>query len=251
SIPTLITNISLLGKRTGAKGLSIRFEPPIINFSMATNSTTRRFIYLLGTDKDIERINLLVSDNLIPYVSISPSFIETLKNNSAERIEILFKSSWNEENLSGLITVVQENTSVSIPVFLNFIKSFVPINNGAREETNISCTQLGGSICKEGEVCESNPVVIDGENCCLSNCEKVERGQVEKTEKGKYIGWAIIILIIIFLGWFFIRYKRVRPKMKLFKEKNNHFSFSSFTSLFPSNSSLFPLSISFIFFTKF
>ena len=58
--------------------------------------------------------------------------------------------------------------------------------------------------------------VTDGK-CCLGNCIKVKKSQT-----GKIIGWLIIIVIVIFLIWFKIKYKTTKNKFSLinfFKKK--------------------------------
>jgi len=210
SVPVFITtNVT-----EEEKELSFKFEPDIISVSMATDSDSNRIIYILNTgNEDAENISISVSPLLEPYVIVSPQKINTLEKDSAEKVKIFITSGTEEAILEGQIFAKAENFTSSLTLTLNFIKDFIP----EKPEENViitTCAQLSGVICGEGERCtgETNPTK-DG-NCCAAPavCE-----EIPKTQTGKIIGWGIVVLVILFLLWFFKKYKKIRPKIDLLK----------------------------------
>ncbi len=208
SLPVFVTGLEVAEKSSESE---FRFEPKTINVSLATNSDVKRIIYLFNEKGNAEKINLSISPNLASYVNVSPLFIDILKNGSAEKIEILFKSGADEKNITGWITASKENFSTSMTIFLSFIKNFVPEIPETKEGIIIStCEQLNGTICAEDEKCNEKNIEAKDGLCCLSICEKIP-----KSSSGKYLGWGIIIVIILFLIWFFIKYKRTHQNVDL------------------------------------
>lgn len=73
-----------------------------------------------------------------------------------------------------------------------------------------TCLENNGKFCKDREeICVNNEKVKskDGYSCCLSECVLVK-----KTSTGKLIGWIIIGVIALLLGWFFKqKYSRAGP----------------------------------------
>ena len=198
SLPVFMTGLEVSEEvqKTG-----FRFEPETFKVSLATNSDTKRIIYLLNNEDEIKDINLSISPSLLPYVNFSPSFLETLKNNSAEKIEVLINSSDDEKNITGWLTASKGNLSSSTVIFLSFVKGLSPeIDEGSIIST---CEQLDGVICAEGERCTEQTIETRDGLCCRATCEKVT-----KSSAGKYLGWAIIIILLLILFWFFAKYKK-------------------------------------------
>ncbi len=195
--------------------LSFNFEPQKINVSMSTNSDSKRIVYLLSTGSDVENISLSVSSGIEEYVAVSPLEINTINEDSAEKIEISIESGEEEKNVSGWIEATAESGTgkvftTELSVFLEFLAEFVP----EEEFIVTTCDQLGGVICEEGEICMGETKSVKDGICCLAPpiCS-----EPQKSSRGKIIGWSIIILVLLFLFWFFKRYRRVRPKVNLLK----------------------------------
>lgn len=196
------------------KRLNFKFEPHIVDVSIATDSDSKRIVYILNTGDTVEDIFISVSPLLEPYVTVSPQEINTLEKNSTEKIEIFITSGAEEIIIEGQIFARTENFTSSLILILDFIKDFIPEETEGEEVIITTCVQLGGIICEEGERCtgQTNPTK-DG-ICCFAPaiCE-----EIPKSQTGKIIGWGVIILVILFLFWFFKKYKKVKPKVDLLK----------------------------------
>jgi len=220
SVPVFLDLAESEDNESGESNLSFKFEPQTINVSMPTNSSSRRIVYVLNTGDMVENISLSVSPGIEEYVTVSPLEINSISKDSAEKIEISIDSGDEEKNISGWITATTESEtagifSTTLSVVLEFVADFVPDPEAPEEEIIVTtCAQLGGVICKEGKVCTGETKSVKDGVCCLAPpvCE-----EPKKTATGKIIGWSIIVFVLLFLFWFFKKYKRVRPKVDLLK----------------------------------
>ncbi len=203
---------------------NLRFSSVILNVSLATNSNTTRILYLenLGNDS-IENISVYVSGPLSQYVNISAKNIDKISKNSSMRIDLVFISESSEKSLEGQITARYLNESDSsyeyeyAAVFLNFVKDYVPpegSNESIPTETK-TCSQLEGEICSGTQTCSGESVYALDNLCCLDSCSS--EGQ-KSTSYGKWFGWGLLGLVIIFLSWFFLKkFRRVSTPVNLIK----------------------------------
>ncbi len=194
--------------------LNFKFEPHIVEVSLATDSDSKRIVYILNTGDTAEDIFISVSPLLEPFVIVSPQEINTLEKNSTERVEIFITSGTEELIVEGQIVASTENFTSSLILVLDFIKDFIPEEPEDEEVIITTCAQIDGIICEDGERCtgKTNPTK-DG-ICCFAPavCE-----EIPKSQTGKIIGWAVVIVVILFLFWFFKKYKKVKPKVDLIK----------------------------------
>ena len=148
-------------------------------------------------------------------MTISPKIIDNLGNGSAKQIEIFVNSAEEEMILEGEITARAVNLTSSFILNLDFVKDYIPTNGTDEKEEIVltTCSQLNGTICTDKQKCTSDPVNVAQGICCLAKCEQIEGG----SSTGKYIGWGIVIVIILLLFWFFKIYKIDRPKVDLLK----------------------------------
>jgi len=195
------------------KDAGFEFQPDTVGVSMATDSDTKRIIYLVNTGKEtIENITFSVSGILEPYVILSPETINDLEENSTEKLEIFLISDTEVAVIEGKITAHTENFSSSVTLVLNFIKDYIPAEGEDGEVIVTTCGQLEGIICSQEEECSEEPVFVRDGVCCLATCE-----EVKESSTGKIIGWLIIISIILALFWFFKkRYFGVKRKTGFF-----------------------------------
>lgn len=203
---------------------NLRFSSAILNVSLATNSNTTRILYLenLGNDS-VENISIYFSDSLSQYVNISSKNIDKISKNSSTRIDLLFTSGNSEKVLEGQITARYVNESDSsyvyeyAAVFLNFVKDYVPpegSNESIPTETK-TCSQLEGEICSGIQTCSGESVYALDNLCCLGSCAEEEQ---KSTSYGKWFGWGLLGLVIIFLAWFFLKkFRRVSTPVNLIK----------------------------------
>ncbi|MEK6842115.1 MAG: hypothetical protein AABX91_03115 [Nanoarchaeota archaeon] len=195
---------------------SFRLEPNQMSVSMATNSTAKRIVYVLNTgDLDLENLTFSIPTSLVNYVTISsPS---TVGKNSSEQVEITINSGSIEKSVSDEVTVRTENTTSSFEISLDFISDYIaPVGEETSSEPVIltTCTQLKGKVCTSNETCSGETAKVSEGVCCVApaQCEVIK-----KSSTGKIIGWSMVALVILFLLWFFKRYKRVRPQIDLLK----------------------------------
>lgn len=186
---------------------SLTFEQTIIEVEMATDSEAEGIIYLKNTgDVVLENISLILSDSLIPYVSLSVYGIDELEENSSEKIYVYFFSGEEGMEIEGQITAISEDLFAYSSVFLNFLPDYIPLE-GEENKTRVFqlCSDLSGIICTENQECSGESNYATDGICCLGTCN-----EIEESSTGKIIGWLIIFLIIIFsVIFYFKKYKGV------------------------------------------
>ncbi|RLG15533.1 hypothetical protein DRN69_02845 [Candidatus Pacearchaeota archaeon] len=210
--------ISYPEKKQGESKI-FRFEPSELNISLSTNSNTTRIIYLYnGGQEAMSNISLSVSKSLIPYIFVSVSNIDELKENSSVKIELQINASEEEGKFEGQITAKTSNNLYAYSaVFLNFLKDFVPLNESSPEtktETQIfqTCDEIKGQVCKKEEKCDGETKNTKDGVCCLGKCLKKEKSS------GRLIGFMVIIAVVILLIWFYLKkYKGVKKPIDLLK----------------------------------
>jgi hypothetical protein len=210
-IPVFITTNTT---REDEKDREFKFEPSVLDVSMATNSDAKRIIYLRNTgEADLEDIFISMSPLLEPYISLSIDEIDDLEANTSEKIELFLLSDLEEVIIEGEITATTENLTISSTLILNFIADFIPIDEEAEVEvrSTLTCSEEGGTICAENEECSEDIIYTKDDVCCLATCE-----EIKTSSTGKIIGWLIIIVIILVLFWFFkTKYFGVKRKVNL------------------------------------
>ena len=199
------------------------FSPVETSVSMATGSTTNRIFYLYNNgEADLEDIEILVSDSIAPYTSISREFVDELEANESVKITLTFDSDYSEIIIEGDIIADASGLFTYIAVSLNFINDYEPPPGEEDEEIPPkdpaavlgTCQELGGEICSENQKCSEGTEIAHDGNCCLAECVEKETGG----SKGKVIGWTIIIAAVIFVFWFFkTKYRGAKKKVDLLK----------------------------------
>ncbi|MFH1586160.1 MAG: hypothetical protein ABIB79_05315 [archaeon] len=198
----------------------LEFDQGELRISMATDSETTRIIYIENNDKgSVEDIELSVSDSLKDYVTLSVDEINELDKGESKKIELKIESSDEEGSVEGQVIAKSENESSAVLIYLTFIKDYVPPVNGGESSssggssTTKTCAEEGGQFCESGYKCDGDIIsAVDG-SCCLGTCE-------EDTGYGQLIGWGIIIVIVLFLVWFYLKkYKGAKREVSLFKKK--------------------------------
>ena len=193
----------------------LTFEQSVIELTMATDSEAEGIIYLKNTgDAVLENISLILSDSLIPYVSLSLYEIDELNENSSKKIYVSFFSDDEEREIEGQITAISEEFFAYTSVFLTFLPDYIPLD-GEENKTRTfqSCNELGGIICTENQECFGESGHATDGVCCLGSCN-----EIQKSSTGKIIGWTIIFVIIIVLIMFYLKkYKGAERVVDLLK----------------------------------
>lgn len=106
------------------------------------------------------------------------------------------------------------NTNCDTPEEYCF-KGYCSINLSYKNTTNTidplvskTCSELDGKFCTESQTCEGNSRNIKSSVCCLGSCKGPSGG----SSSNKIIGWAIIIIIGVFILWFMRRFKSSTAK---------------------------------------
>ena len=215
SVPvSAMSDINTTETTEGEQELNFKFEPHIVEISIATDSDSKRIVYILNTGDTAEDIFISVSPLLEPYVTVSPQEINSLEENSTEKIEIFIASGTEEIIIEGQIDARAENFTSSLILVLDFIKDFIPEEPEDEEVIITTCVQIEGIICDGGERCTGKTSPTKDGICCFAPavCE-----EIPKSQTGKIIGWAVVIVVILFLFWFFKKYKKVKPRVNLLK----------------------------------
>ena len=197
------------------KERGFKIEPSDLNISISTNSSNTRIIYLYNTGQE-KLMNILfsVSDSLEPYVSLSIEKIEELNENSSIEIEFYLFSE-NEGNIKGNIKAKTEDGTLLTysAISLNFLKDYVPSEEDNEIIVTKTCSELNGEVCDKDKKCDEVPITAKNSICCLGTCEEIEESQV-----GTIIGWGILVIIIGFFIWFFLKkYRKVKKPIDLLK----------------------------------
>lgn len=192
------------------------FETEVIEISMSTDSDTKRVIYLKNEgETSIEDIELSVSEDLKEYISLNPSSINELDFNESIKIELSINSDAENKTLEGLIIASSDTGNLSIQdtsiIILDFIPNFIPSNQTSQDDSSAKlCSEVGGEICGDSEVCDGDIFHAQDGTCCLGVCEEESSGL---GSTAKWIGWTLIILIVGFVFWFYkSKYKKTGSK---------------------------------------
>ncbi len=189
---------------------SFEFAKNIVDVTMATDDDKKIIIHLRNTgDLTIDDIIFNISLNLEPYIVISPEKINDLDKEELESIDVIITSDIEERTVEGYIFAYSGNVSSFFTLILDFEKDFVPEGGEKKEGTVVAtCEELKGTVCKKSQECgedgEGTFEYTDDGICCMDTCIDVKKGS-----SSKVVGWAIVIIIILFVLWFFrSRYRR-------------------------------------------
>ncbi len=208
-ITVFISDESSIEETISSSGLD--FELSSLNLSFSTNSDITRTIYLFNNgETTIENISLSFSGDLKPHTNILPNETFDLEKNSSKKIELIFTSDDEEKIVEGQIKATSGDLFSNIAVTLNFLPGFVPSKEGKVS----TCSELSGTLCAEGQTCEGDPETASDGNCCIGTCKE----EVKRSSAGKIVGWVMIILIVGYLIWFYLKkYRKVGNVFNILK----------------------------------
>ncbi len=184
----------------------LRFQPQLLEITLSTNSSTQRIIYIENYGEvEIENITLSLSENLENYMNLSKEYIDDIKDNSSFKITLDIFQSQEEVSLNGVLNMVFNDNSKSIPLMLNIIPGYIPDDNGDDGENTTddngssikTCDELEGEICKSYEECSEDTTNTPNGNCCLAKCNQKPASPI-----GKIIGWIILLGLLGIVYWF-------------------------------------------------
>jgi len=214
---TLPVYIDTNNTSSATKDFEMEFQPSRVEVSMATDSDSKRILYLINTgEEDIEDISFEISPLLEDYIVISPEKIDKLNSGETEKIEIEITSDLEEAVIDGEITAIAENLSTSFNLILDFTEDFIPADGEEPSDQPLiltECESLNGTICDSNFECSEDIVQTKNGDCCRSpaTCQ-----EIKKSSSGKFIGWGLLILAFVFLYWFYKRRYRQVSRRKAF-----------------------------------
>jgi hypothetical protein len=184
----------------------MRFDPGFLNFTMATNTSQTKVLYLYNLgNTDLRNIELSISGEIAPYVNLSQDKINKLEGGSSVRIDLFAISDEDERSLEGQLRADADGFYAYSALSTNFIKDFVPAGGAGAEEgepetLDDSCENLGGSFCADEEECKDNDVAYATDGiCCMTSCKTQK-----KSSAGKYLGWILVLAAIAGAIWFYV-----------------------------------------------
>lgn len=186
---------------------SFSVEPASMNVSLATSSSTVRYVYVSNTGNVSAGISINVSSGVKNYVYIiNNSF--TLAPNVTRKVEVDIVSGDNSSSAQGFVSVTSGNLTKASFIALNFSKGYIPANESSGNNSQPlfqTCAQLGGINCSGTSTCNGEVKTAQDGPCCLGACELPKK----TSSAGKIIGWSLVSIIVILLAVFFIlRYKK-------------------------------------------
>ena len=151
--------------------------------------------FTIGTSTSLKEIKLSSENTeyFVPIYEVPGEWIEennTLINETINESEDngILEEDIIEEDLNEEIIIINENGEEEIIT---------------REEAKLfTCQELNGISCLSNETCEGSETYASDSLCCLGECI-VE----EKSSSGKVIGWGLLIVAVLVLGWIFLKKK--------------------------------------------
>lgn len=208
--------------------VSLNFEPSELKISLYPNLTKEETVVLKNVgDEVLENITFELSNNLEPYINISKTNVYNLAVNASTEILLLFASVDIEQTIQGELTARIPNETEDLSITFEMLTEG-SVSREIDEETgeeiigeteegipiiSKGCEDLDGTIFEEPQECLGETRFASDGNCCIGELET----PVESST-GLVVGWAIIMIIIIALVWFFkFKYKAGRGEVDLFK----------------------------------
>ncbi len=215
SVPVFLTGISSTPAIPGNESTNVTWKPLQLqssgfNISMSTNATTSRYIYVSNPSDNSTNISLSVSNLIRPYVSV-PN-VTTISPNSNSSIQFNITSLGNSSLIYGSINATFENSSVLIPVMLNFSANYSESPQGNSSQSLFqSCVQLGGIKCLDNQTCSGETKNAEDGQCCLGTCTASKNGNSKKI-----FGWTLAAIALAGIILFFVfRYKKAKRPFSL------------------------------------
>lgn len=200
------------------KEKSLRFSADELQVKIPTGEQLVRVIKLENVGQEIlENIEISFSDELKPYLELPIDEIETLDVGEDSEIGLYFASSVDEKVIEGQLKAQTESgVNTYSAVTLIYLRDY-NLSEAEKEGAIIqSCSELGGVFCEESETCSDELTPARDGMCCKEYCE-IEEG----SSLGKWLGWILLIVLVVAVAWFFFKkYKGVKSKPNLpFKPK--------------------------------
>lgn len=202
------------------------FDEDKIEEFLLTNETLEKKVNLVNNvGLDISNITLDYTYSVEGILNLTPKNISFIRNNdskemtiklglSKEELSSIMNSSSNNKNYYGFIRAkAGENLSTKVELNITFFKTNVSLPT----VKNKTCSEAGGKVCNETTKCEGElKYFVENKepvNCCVGICKNSASSPV-----WKFLGWIILVCVIIFLVWFFLKkYRGAKNEVNLIK----------------------------------
>lgn len=150
----------------------------------------------------------------------SPEETTKISLNAGETKKLVFQADNFKQTSLKTIELIYFNTSYLIPIYVignsSNIDSEEPEEITLTEENKIipstippvnqqddvkTCSEFGGKICSSNEECIGESRDANNQKCCLGECKEKK----DNSATLKIIGWILLIALVIFIYFFFIR----------------------------------------------
>lgn len=202
---------------SNSKQKDLRFESEEVQIKISTGEELVRTLKLqnIGQEK-LENIKISFSEELIPYLEMPLTEIESLDPDEDVELGLYLAKSVEEKVIEGQIKAQTGEINSYTGLTLIYLRDYEPTELEEEESVIKTCSELGGKFCESNEKCSVDLTIAKDGVCCEENC-------IEKPS-GSYgwLGWLLLIAVIGFVAWFFFKkYRGVKGETKLPFEKKS------------------------------
>jgi len=186
---------------------SIRFMPSILHG--AANYLNSYEIRILNTGDKIANLTIEYDSRLFKLdrsstlnLSRGDEFVFnlTIINNSIHFI-------------SGNLVARYDNLSTMLPFEINLSSQNLTLTKNASSTTLFKCAELPGTICSSNEICSGTTLTSSDGPCCTKSCSAQSSGF-----NYSYIGYFIVLVVLIGLVILAGRYLKAKPNKNLLEK---------------------------------
>jgi len=202
-----------------SKSYSFEIEPPEMNIIMNITESRIKFIYIYNTGTGtLTGIDVELSDSLEPYVTISENrFGQILPNDNAHFNMTILASGTDGKVISGELYVkTEQKVADSIPIQVETKKGYIASAEELAPQVQGKklCSEYNGTICTKEEECSETEFYAKDGSCCTGKCNPIS----EPSSPWKFLGWVLLIIVILIAVWFFFKkYRKVKTPIDLLK----------------------------------
>lgn len=192
----------------------VRFNPRYLESTILIGSSGRVYPFQIINDRTSEiEFDLDYNQDLFEII---PSGTRTIRAGDSGRYNLTLKQNLDEE-ISEIIIAKSGDFSLELPVEIliteNVAEEETPyIEENISEEGFYTCSELKGLKCVSGESCNGKTVdSLDGACCLVGSCIAPE-----SENNYAWVGWVLGVIVVLILGWAFVKYKKAKPSKPKF-----------------------------------
>ncbi len=197
------------------KEQNFQFDSKELQIKIPTGEELVKTVAIKNTGQEpLSNIQISFSEELNPYLLIPIKNIEFLDVGEEAEIGLYFSKSLEEKVIEGQLKAQTDSGLYTYSALtLIYLRDYKLSESEIKESVIKTCSDLGGRTCLEGEKCSVEITYAKDGVCCEGSCIKQEKGSFG------WLGWILIVLVIGFLIWFFLKYRKIESKPKFPFEK--------------------------------